>query len=118
MLSTLNDIYEFCWKHKKRRAFKDMSRTEVQQAIVIAQRENKLYQVKNDKGIIGVCIASIRYATKHIFVHEIICKENAFKSFIQELYRKYPSYTVKGNRDKKPRTYTRKNLWVAMDQKT
>lgn len=117
MPSTLEQVAVFCYTNQRRydksgdimvRDLKEWARLVVQ-----ASRRNQLFVVDSpSKTLIGVCIATERPASKTIWVHDIVCKGNAFKTFIKEAFKRFPDYKITGKRGQKITTYTRKNLWA------
>lgn len=121
MPSTLKDLAEFCHKHQKRREKSgQLCYRDIRQwghLIVDAADKNKLYLVETkDSRLIGVAIATQRPATKSLYVHEIVCKSNAFPTFVKTAFGRFPDYIIKGKRNNKILTYNKKNLWVTMHQ--
>lgn len=118
MLFTLNDIARFCYDNQKsrnkdgkiiKRSFDEWAR------IVVGVTEvGKLHSVESEDELVGVCIATIRPYSKVVYVHEIICVKNGFKTFIKEAFRRYPDFRIAGLRNKQQKTYTKDNLWAAI----
>ncbi len=111
MLFTLEDCSKFCYVHQLRwqhGVFRYKSTNEWDAIIVDAAKRNKLYIVENPKKeLIGICIATEKFIAKVIYVHEIVCIENAFKTFVRELHARFPGYKVQGTRKGEIVTYSR-----------
>jgi len=121
MLSTLKDCAEFCHKHQRRRSpdgkviYRDLN--EWARIIIDASKRNKLFLVEDaNKRLIGVCVMTESPARKVIWVHDIVCISNAFATFIHECFKRFPGYTIAGNRFNKLKHYTKRNLWAATNQ--
>ncbi len=113
MLYTLFDVAVFCYENKGK-AFKGGDFKAVASEVVCAAKENKLYLVHDAGGkLIGACIATIRYVSKTIYVHQIVCKDSAFRTFIAQAREKYPEFSVAGKRkNKQVKTFKLRHLWV------
>jgi len=116
MLFTLKDVADFAYKYRRRKAFKECTYAAVGNLIIEAANENNLHIVECDGRLVGVCIMSAHYATKHLFVHNIVCVENGFRTFINEAYKRFPDYQIKGERNGKIVTFNKHNLWVDQEQ--
>ena len=116
MLSTLEDVVNFCWEHRRRRGFYEHCWKETAAVVLDAAAKDKLYLVESsDKRLIGVCIMSVGYATKTLHVHHIVCIENAFATFVVTAYKRWPGYLIKGQRvgkngEKRLMVYTERTL--------
>lgn len=111
----LAHVTEFCYTHQQHRDHKGvLQRKELNEwalKVITAAKVNKLYVVDNkDKALIGVCIGTEYPATKRVYVHEIVCIENAFPTFVRELKLRFPGYRVQGTRAGKLTTYNPENL--------
>lgn len=118
MLSTLEQVVVFCYQNQRRynkSEFIGRTCKEWANIITSAAERNKLYIVETPENqLIGACVATERPASKTIWVHDIVCRSNAFPTFIKELFKRFPDYKVSGKRNNKETTYTRKNLWAAI----
>ena len=122
-LYTLKDVAEFCYLNKKRRAFYHHCFNDVAKKVVDFDNRCGLTIVEDFLGICGVCLYQPKYNARIIYVHEIVCVRNGFKTLILKYAQDFPSFRVQGNRlkgfSREPQeiTYNKKDLlWVVARQ--
>lgn len=117
MIYTLKDVADFCYVNKGRRAFVKHSLYGVQMRVIEAYDANTLHLVESPTELLGVCIGKPHHAKKVVHIEEIVCKGTAFRTFVKEVFARYPGYLVTGYRQKTKqrelKTFTERNLWAA-----
>lgn len=100
---TLKEVVDFCVAHKKEKGFQEHNEDQIAHVIIEANKTNVLYIVADDIGLCGVCVARIDGPT--LYVHEIICTRNGFKTLIEEATKRFPGLEIRGERNEKLKIY-------------
>lgn len=110
-LFTLKDVADFCYENKRHKGFKNYGRRLVEQQIIEACDNNRLYIAADDIGICGVVIVSRQYAQKRLYIHHIVCVRHGFRTLMDEAFRQFPDFTIAGLRNSKLVTFNKRNLY-------
>lgn len=99
MRYTLEQVVDFCWTNKKRRAFKDMDYEKVARIILHASKTDKLRLVEDEQGLCGVMV--FRVFDDSIFVDFLVTVRLGFFTFVKYYQDNYPGFNLYGERDGK-----------------
>ena len=107
MRFTLENVVNFCWKHKRNKGFKEHGYEQVGEQIVWAADNGKLLIVADDGGLCGVCVFT-KYPDS-IYIHHIVGTREGFRTIATEFVRRFSEIPIKGLRNSKLKTYQYKD---------
>lgn len=96
---TLNDVVDFCWANKRKRAFKGYTYEEVCRIVIYAANNGLLKTVEDDQGICGAAI--FKAADKKVFVDFLVAVRGGFATFVDYYKREFPDHKLAAYRDNK-----------------
>ena len=111
---TLKDVADFCYANRRRKAFKNWSYDEVACEVVLFAQKDRLLHVYDNQGICGVCLYSLRFVSRVIFIHHIVAVRSGFKTMCKHAVETHPGFQIQGQRNTKIVTF--RHLWEATCQ--
>ena len=122
MLFTLKQCVDFCYdnqiRYSKNGKFVARQWLEWAHIITEAAEDGNLEVCQDDSGLCGIMIRKIRYASKTIFIEELVAKRRGLATFVS-LLQNFPEYKIECFRLKhnEKRIYTKEDLWVVINRR-
>lgn len=104
MRFTLEQVVDFCWANKGKRAFKDFTYEQVAFVVLKANQNKMLQLVQDNQGLCGVLIFRVQH--DHLFIDYLVTVREGFLTFLDYYQRFFNHLPIRAERKGKILTYT------------